>query len=247
MQGNPNGGMKFEYAYDDIGNRTETKRNDQASLDAAYTPNTLNQYQSRVVPGAVEINGLAVVGGTTKVNGTTLAKMNPTSDNEFEKRYFHGIFPVANENGPTVDQFTVETEGPVIPDDGSQNTATSTGTVMTPARNESFTYDADGNLKSDGRFNYVWDAENRLIEASTLATWPVEVRVRVKFDYDHMGRRIRKIVENAVPGGWAETKRQTFVYDGWNLIGQTTTPSADPTITANSSHLGTSKNPDFGQ
>ena len=33
-----------------------------------------------------------------------------------------------------------------------------------PQTPEAFTYDADGNLLTDGRWNYTWDAENRLIQ-----------------------------------------------------------------------------------
>jgi YD repeat-containing protein len=35
--------------------------------------------------------------------------------------------------------------------------------VFVPKTPETFTYDADGNLLSDGRWNYTWDAENRLV------------------------------------------------------------------------------------
>ncbi|NLH74599.1 MAG: RHS repeat protein, partial [Verrucomicrobia bacterium] len=39
---------------------------------------------------------------------------------------------------------------------------TETGKVYVPPATESFTHDADGNLTSDGRWTYSWDAENRL-------------------------------------------------------------------------------------
>jgi YD repeat-containing protein len=37
-------------------------------------------------------------------------------------------------------------------------------TNFLPASSESFVHDLDGNLTSDGRWNYTWDGENRLIE-----------------------------------------------------------------------------------
>ena len=38
-----------------------------------------------------------------------------------------------------------------------------TGHVFVPKTPETFTYEADGNLTLNGRWNYTWDAENRLI------------------------------------------------------------------------------------
>jgi YD repeat-containing protein len=38
-----------------------------------------------------------------------------------------------------------------------------TGNVYVAQQPELFQYDADGNLTSDGRWNYTWDAENRLV------------------------------------------------------------------------------------
>jgi YD repeat-containing protein len=59
----PVAGQQFEYAHDDIGNRTSTKAGgDQngANLRAAtYSANNLNQYTNRTVPGAVDVTGIA--------------------------------------------------------------------------------------------------------------------------------------------------------------------------------------------
>jgi len=68
-----------------------------------------------------------------------------------------------------------------------------------------YTYDADGNLLSDGTSTYTWNGENRLIQASNAVSV-------VTFKYDHQGRRFEKTV-NA-------TNTTRFVYDGWNLIAE---------------------------
>ncbi len=48
-------GQQFEYGFDDIGNRLSTKaggdQNGGNLRSATYTPNLLNQYSSRTVPG----------------------------------------------------------------------------------------------------------------------------------------------------------------------------------------------------
>jgi len=67
-----------------------------------------------------------------------------------------------------------------------------------------FLYDDDGNLTSDGKWLYFWDAENRLDKMSN-ATMTIE------FAYDYANRRVAKTVNGVRTG---------FVYDGWNIIGE---------------------------
>src|SRR5258708_2791292 len=56
-------GQQFEYTFDDIGNRTQTKAggdNSGANLHSAtYGANSLNQYTNRTVPGYVQMLGSA--------------------------------------------------------------------------------------------------------------------------------------------------------------------------------------------
>ena len=66
-------------------------------------------------------------------------------------------------------------------------------------------YDLDGNLTNDGCFAFAWDAENRMTGASNEA-------VVANYSYDYMSRRYRKIVSGVT---------NNFVYDGWNLIQET--------------------------
>ena len=68
------------------------------------------------------------------------------------------------------------------------------------------TYDADGNLVSYGGWTFSWDAENRLVLASNVATV-------VSNAYDYMSRRVSKSVNG--------TARQ-FAYDGWAMVRETT-------------------------
>ncbi|MGI6496909.1 MAG: RHS repeat-associated core domain-containing protein [Kiritimatiellia bacterium] len=63
-------------------------------------------------------------------------------------------------------------------------------------------YDLDGNMTWDGRFNYTYDAENRLVAAYSNGLCVVSNA------YDHLSRRVLKISR-----GGAETRG--FVYDGW--------------------------------
>jgi RHS repeat-associated protein len=64
-------------------------------------------------------------------------------------------------------------------------------------------YDADGNMLTNGDWTYTYNGENRLTTASNATTV-------VNFKYDYMGRRFEKSVE----GG----STNTFIYDGWNPV-----------------------------
>ena len=63
---------------------------------------------------------------------------------------------------------------------------------------------------------YEWDAENRLI-AVTPQT-PQAGDQKVEFAYDHMGRRIGKVVSEWTAGAWAVQSERKFVWSGWLLL-----------------------------
>ena len=75
LDGTAVAGQQFEYGFDDIGNRTSTAAGGDGSgtglRGASYTPNRLNQYASRTVPGAVDILGVANPTAAVTVNGVS--------------------------------------------------------------------------------------------------------------------------------------------------------------------------------
>jgi RHS repeat-associated protein len=198
----PVGGQQFEYTYDDIGNRRTAKAggdNTGASLRfASYTPNNLNQYTSRDVPGAVDVMGIELATNTVTVNSS-----NPYRKGE----YYRKEVSVVNASVPVWQSVTVS----------APNETTVSGNVFVPKTQEAFGYDLDGNLTSDGRWNYTWDAENRLV--SLVANTAVGPQQSVKFEYDSKGRRIGKKIWNNLTFNGTPTLEQKFLYDGWNLIG----------------------------
>ena len=74
---------------------------------------------------------------------------------------------------------------------------------------ELFTYDADGNMTSDGRFHYTWNGENRLVMASNDT-------VVVTYAYDHRGRMVTKTLCSSAP--LRLIKSITYLWDDWNII-----------------------------
>lgn len=70
---------------------------------------------------------------------------------------------------------------------------------LTNLSGQSLTFDANGNLLSDGQRNYGWDAENRLIGI----TYPGQVGKQTSFTYDGLSRRTA--ITSTPAGGSATT------------------------------------------
>jgi RHS repeat-associated protein len=93
-----------------------------------------------------------------------------------------------------------------------------TGHVFVPKNPESYTYDADGNLLSDGRWTNSWDAENRLVSMTSLSGAPSASLLQLAFTYDYMGRRIQKIVSTNNGTNYVGEYTNKYAYDGWNCL-----------------------------
>jgi len=207
QDGTPVAGQQFEYAQDDIGNRISTQTGGDASggglRSATYTRNRINQYTQRDVPGYADIMGLANPTASVTVNGNTAYRKGD---------YFDYALAIGNTSAPQYPTVTVtSTYG------GSQTTS---GKVYVPQTPEAFTYDADGNLTNDGRWSYTWDGENRLKQMMRDVTSPSGAKLRIIFEYDIQGRRIRKQTYTKSGSNWNEQSDTAYLYDGWNLVGE---------------------------
>jgi RHS repeat-associated protein len=199
----PVAGQQFDYAFDDIGNRSQTKaggdENGANQRPANYSANTLNQYTSRDVPGAVDIMGISLAASTVTVNGQTAYRKG---------EYFRAELPVSNGSAPAWQSVTVHASGQTDV----------TGHEFVPKTQEHFYYDADGNLTNDGRWTFTWDAENRLVKLAPNTT--VAPQISLQFEYDWKGRRIHKQVWPTPDWSGTATTDLKFLYDGWNLIAE---------------------------
>lgn len=81
----------------------------------------------------------------------------------------------------------------------------------------SYSYDANGSLTSTGRWDYKYDAENRLVFAEDTINGSV-----VQFQYDGKGRRIVKLVDDSYSGNFVADK--TYEFDVARLTVLTSTP-----------------------
>jgi RHS repeat-associated protein len=202
-------GEQFGDTFDNIGNRINSQMGGNEKgvglRNANYTVNSLNQYTNRTVPGAADLIGSATNTAAVTVNGILAYRHG---------MYYRAELPVNNAAGPVWQSVT--NQGVL---GGSPNTAaTMTGSIFLPQNPEIFIYDADGNLTSDGRFNYYWDAENRLIGTTNNANIALAGRYALSLTYDYMGRRIQKVVYTNSGSTWMPAYTNKFVYDGWNVV-----------------------------
>jgi RHS repeat-associated protein len=211
--GTPVAGQQFEYAFDDIGNRTQTKAGgDVAGANlrtATYSANSLNQYTSRTVPGYLNVIGSAATNATVAVNSQPVVRQG---------EYFWKELAVANQSSALWQGITNAgvVKGATTNDPDLKSLVT--GSLFVPQTPESFLHDADGNLLRDGRWTNRWDGENRLQIMEGLSAGPAPARVRVACGYDAGGRRVSKKVYQWGGGAWQLTNEAHFVYDGWNLL-----------------------------
>ena len=60
---------------------------------------------------------------------------------------------------------------------------------------------------------------------------PADGDKRVEFLYDYIGRRVKKDVFTYASGSWLSTSEFLYLYDGWNLAKEITTPNGQSSAT----------------
>jgi YD repeat-containing protein len=88
---------------------------------------------------------------------------------------------------------------PVYPATGTQTASYNNLNQLTNLSGQASSYDANGNLLSDGLRNYAWDAENRLVNI----TYPGQTGKQTAFTYDALSRRTA--ITSTAAGGSAVT------------------------------------------
>ncbi|NUQ48165.1 MAG: hypothetical protein HUU22_19295, partial [Phycisphaerae bacterium] len=185
---------KFEYTNDALGRRTSVTVSGTAFTAAGTTGFDLFAYNDR--------NELT---SARRYAGGTIS--NP-SDPVYARHFEYAYDPIGNRETYEVSQGTATT---YTTNELNQYTATANPS-------ESFTYDDDGNLTQDGTYTYVWDAENRLIEA--YPTNPTTGSQKCVMVYDYMNRRVKRTLYDWTGSAWSGTPAESrvFLYDGWNVL-----------------------------
>lgn len=193
-------GQQYHFGFDNAGNRTSK----QVGGDSAgnnrrnfTTPsNNLNQYASFATPGYLEVIGKAPAANTVTVNSATATRQGD---------YFrHELTATNTGNGAWVSVSVADGGSPV------------TGHRYIPPASFTPSYDLDGNLTSDGEWDYTYDAENRLIKAqrTTAAQNAGAPYRRMEYAYDSAHRRIQAIHYHGSTSPPAKTEK--YLYDNRN-------------------------------
>jgi RHS repeat-associated protein len=214
-------GLRFTYSYDVIGNRSAVTRN---SVGGGNFNNSLNQITSVTYHKDRWILGEAAAapatltvtaqGHASSPPSVQIERGLPPKAEKFSAKIVNNSFGSDQNLKVTVQ----ETVGATLTEH--------VGHSFVPALPQQFTYDSDGNMTRDGRWNYTWDAENRLTGMETRSDLTVHGPdplpfLRLTFKYDAFSRRVSKKVEQKNGSGVYEQKSfGRFVYDGWNLVAE---------------------------
>jgi len=201
------GSLAGTYTFDDIGNRLTST---SAVLgNFIYTANALNQYGT-IATGNDPANSnptRAVVGtapaGDVTINTTTASRINSI---------FFGDASATYSTAPLWLDASV-----VWPHE--TDTQTVARSVFIPAPSVTPQYDLDGNLCNDGRWTYVWDAENRLVQMETISNTETTSHPHRKltFAYDWTGHRLSRKVFGPGDALISDTR---WLWDGWNPVAE---------------------------
>jgi RHS repeat-associated protein len=107
----------------------------------------------------------------------------------------------------------------VYPAAGTQTATYNNLNQLTNLSGQTLTYDANGNLLSDGQRTYSWDAENRLVGIA----YPAQPGKQSTFVYDGLGRRTA--IASAPPGGGSATTT-SYVWCGDSICQARNTANA---------------------
>ncbi|HEX2855460.1 MAG TPA: hypothetical protein VHO24_19650, partial [Opitutaceae bacterium] len=201
----PVAGRGFGYVFDNIGNRTSSSTVGANLSDirtTTYANNNLNQVATRTAPASSDVTGLAPTAATITINSSS---SGITRQGDYYYKNVTGT--------PSLWQSLAVS---------SSLGGSATRYSYLAATPESFTYDLDGNVTDDGRWHYVWDAENQLVSMETsVAAQTIGVpRQFLTFKYDYLGRRVRKTVANWNGSTYVAAVDRKFIYNGWNLIAE---------------------------
>jgi RHS repeat-associated protein len=180
------------YAYDAAGNLSQRTNN---ALVQTLNVNTLNELTTSTRAGTYTVAG----GATLPTSSVTVNTSNAVvyTDRTFAK----DSFTLANGANP----FTA------IAQDGTGRSATNSITATLPAT-VSFTYDANGNLTSDGTRTLDYDDDDQLIRVTVTSSWKTE------FIYDGLHRMRFRNEFTWSGSAWSLAGTTYYVYDGRRVV-----------------------------
>ena len=162
---------RFGYGYDPAGNRLFEQLDDAVT---SWTYGSLNRLVTQAGGGVLQFAGTASEPATVTIGGQPAAVSGANA-------FTRGVPVLPGTNSVAI-----------TATDPNGNTATATYEVDVTDAAKTFTYDANGNLTSDGTRSFEWDARNQLVAVTVGAH-------RSEFVYNGLQRRVRQVEkENGV-------------------------------------------------
>lgn len=144
-----------------------------------------------------------VIDAALATNGVTVNGQTPWRKGE----YFWALVKTNNSAAPIYEPVTIASGGTNV-----------TGNLLLPKTPQTFVYDADGNLVSDGLWTNTWDAENRLVATESSAGVPPAARMKEEWSYLPDGRWNQRIVSAWNGSSYVPQYTNRFVWDGQVLL-----------------------------
>lgn len=157
--------QRFAYGYDAAGNRTSEQIDDSITETSV---NEVNELVSQIVGGPLRFVGSTNEPATVTIDGQAAAT-------DAANRFRGAAATASGTNTVTVGAT-----------DASGNQATQQYEMDLSGSSKTFTYDANGNLTSDGSRTFEWDARNQLVAVTTGTH-------RSEFTYDGRQQRVRVV------------------------------------------------------
>jgi RHS repeat-associated protein len=174
-------GYSFGYQFDHIGNRLAATRDNRTD---AYSNNALNQIQSINFAPWLHVLGQVNSNATITVNG--LAPVL-TNGYYYAQLTASGIWNSVNIQARVLGAVT----------NGADGLAEQIGHTFNAGTSATMVHDPDGNLSSDERWIYTWDAENRLVRISTRSNLLVTSfpQMQIGFVNDSQSRTVGRTAQ----------------------------------------------------
>jgi RHS repeat-associated protein len=209
--------LNSSYTYDGIGNRLTSTSG--VLGNHTYTPNSLNQYATVTTGNSRSAVGRADSTWTVEVNSVAASRIGDL---------YHRTLTASNGSAPVWQSVVTRR---------STGTPTNTGHFWFAKASTTPAYDDDGNLLSDGRnglidegrWVYLWDAENRLIqmESTAAAVTAGMPYTKLTFEYNWEGKRVaRHVWRGGNSGSPTFLNSRRWLYEGWNPVVEFTGTSA---------------------
>lgn len=181
---------QYGYTYDKADNRTTERRNETVSTG---TFNNVNELTS------VSGGGVVCFTGTTTEEAAVTVGGQAAQTSQVGTRFEKAVTLPAGTNTVTV----------AAVDPSSNTNSKNYRVVVNAGASQTFTYDANGNMMSDGVRTYAWDAENRLIKIT-------EGTKTTDLEYDGFHHWTRILEKN----GATTVSDRRFIWHGNTLVEQ---------------------------